>query len=190
VAAYDTTAGTGYIFGFASSGGVLTPLNGGVPLPAGTHPSAMASDPSGAFLYVTDLAQGNILAYSINSGSLTQLAGSPFPAGNQPSAIAVDVTGKFAVVANSQDATVATYSLSNGALQRVGTFATGLQPVAIGIDPALNEYVFTANFLGDNVSGFRLDINSGSLLNSQFSPFKSNAQPTAVAAIPHHSQTK
>jgi 6-phosphogluconolactonase (cycloisomerase 2 family) len=186
VAAYDNTAHTGYIFPFASSGGVLTPMNGGVPYPAGTHPSSMSSDPSGTNLYVTDLAQGNILGFAINSGNLTPLNGSPFPAGSQPSAIAVDATGKFAVVANSQDATVSTYSITSGSLVRISTYATGLQPVAIGIDPNLNQYVFTANFLGNNVSGFQLDSNDGTLLNSQFSPFKSNVQPTAVAAIPHH----
>ena len=59
-------------------------------------------------------------------------------------------------------------------------------PVAIGVDPNLNQYIFTANFLGNTVSGFQLDPNDGTLLNSQFSPFKSNVQPTAVAAIPHH----
>jgi DNA-binding beta-propeller fold protein YncE len=185
VAAYDNTARTGYIFGFASSSGVLTPLNGGTPFPAGTHPSAITTDSSGAYLYVADLAQGNILGFAINSGNLTPLSGSPFPAGGQPSSITVDATGKFAVVANSQDSTVSTYTINGGPLARIGTFATGLQPVAIGIDPNLNQYIFTANFLGNTVSGFQLDPNSGSLLNSQNSPFKSNAEPTAVAAIPH-----
>jgi 6-phosphogluconolactonase len=186
VAAYDTTAHTGYVFGFASSGGVLTPLNGGVPFPAGTHPSAITSDPSGTYLYVTDRAQGNILGFAINSGNLTPLSGSPYPSGGQPSAIAVDATGKFAVVANSQDSTVSTYAISGGPLTRAGTFATGLQPVAIGIDPSLNQYMYTANFLGNTVSGFELNPTTGALLNTQFSPFKSNAEPTAVAAIPHH----
>jgi 6-phosphogluconolactonase len=188
VAAYDSTTGVGYVFGFASAGGALTPLNGGVPVPAGIHPSAITSDPAGANLYVTDSASGNILGFSVNSGTLTPLSGSPFPAGGAPSSIAIDATGKFAVVANAQDANVTTYSIAGGALTRVGTFATGLQPVAIGIDPSMNQYIYTANFLGNTVSGFRLDTTSGSLLNTQFSPFTSNAQPTAVAAIPHNGQ--
>jgi 6-phosphogluconolactonase (cycloisomerase 2 family) len=104
-------------------------------------------------------------------------------------AIVVDATGKFAVSANAQDATLTTFSISNGALARIGTFPTGLQPVAVGIDPRMNQYIFTANFLGSTVSGFRLEPD-GSLLNSQFSPFTSNAQPTAVAAIPHNGATQ
>jgi 6-phosphogluconolactonase len=54
----------------------------------------------------------------------------------------------------------------------------------------LNQYVYTANFLGNNVSGFQLNQSTGSLLNSQFSPSASNANPTAVAAITHGSTKK
>jgi hypothetical protein len=57
----------------------------------------------------------------------------------------------------------------------------------VGIDPNMNHYIFTANFLGNNVSGFALQ-NSGSLLNTQYSPFTANANPTAVAAIPHNGE--
>jgi 6-phosphogluconolactonase len=190
VAAYDSTAGTGYIFPFSSSGGVLTPLNNGVPVPAGVHPSSIVSDPSSNYLYVTDSTSGNILGFSISSGVLTPLAGSPFAAGSQPSSIAIDSTGKFAVVANALDSTVTTYSISSGVLSRIASFATGLQPVAVGIDPSLNQYIYTANFLGNNVSGFELQSGSGTLLVSQNSPFPANAQPTAVAAIPHNGSKK
>ena len=76
VTAYDSSApsSVGYIFGFAvGAGGVLTPLNGGVPFSAGVHPSGVASDPSSAYLYVTDYASANVLGYAVSStsGSLT-----------------------------------------------------------------------------------------------------------------------
>ena len=190
VSAFDSTSGTGYIFAFAASSGVLSALNGGVPIPAGVHPSSMAIDPSGSYLYVTDRASGNVLGYTVGTGTLTPLNGSPFPAGNSPSAIAIDTTGKFAYVANSADANVTAYTIGGGALTSFATYAAGNQPVAIGIDPSLNQYVYTANFLGSNVSGFELSAKDGSLLNSQNSPFPSNAQPTAIAAIPHGSQKK
>jgi 6-phosphogluconolactonase len=190
VAAYDSTSNAGYIFGFASSSGSLTPVNGGVPMPAGAHPSAIASDPSGNFLYVTDFTSGTVLAFSIGAAGLTPVSGSPFPAGNNPSAIVVDGAGKFAYVVNAQDSTVTGYSISAGALTRIATYATGTQPVAIGIDPSLNQYLYTANYLGDTVSGFQISAGTGTLLNTQNSPFTSNAQPTAVAAIPHNGQKK
>jgi len=191
VAAYDTTANTGYVFGFSvGSGGVLTALNGGVPFAAGTHPSGIASDPSGAYVYVTDSTNGVVLGYKVSSGSLSALSGSPFRAGGQPSAMAIDSTGKYAYVTNAGDSTVTAYSVSSGVLSRLGSYATGSQPVAIGIDPSLNNFVYTANFLGNNVSGFQLNLSTGALLNTQEAPYNSNAQPTAIAAIPHGAKTK
>jgi DNA-binding beta-propeller fold protein YncE len=185
VAAYDTTANAGYVFAFTvGTGGVLTPVAGSPwATGAGTHPSAAATDPTGAYLYVTDAANGNVLAYTVASGA--RLSGSPFPAGNQPSAIVMDSTAGYAFVANAGDSTVTAYTTSNGALKSAGTFTTGLQPVAIGLDPSKNHFLYTANFLGNNVSGFELTNINGPLINTQNTPYASNAQPTAVAAIPH-----
>lgn len=188
VSAYDTTVTphVGYIFGFSvGTGGVLTALAGS-PFSAGVLPSAITSDAAGTYLYITDYTRGNVLGYSVASGQLTPLAGNPFPAGNAPAAIVVDPSFPFAYVANSTDSTVSAYSVNNGALTSVGTYATGLQPVAIGIDPSTNHFLYTANFLGNNVSGFQLSQTAGTLLNSQLSPYSSNNQPTAVAAIPHN----
>jgi 6-phosphogluconolactonase (cycloisomerase 2 family) len=102
----------------------------------------------------------------------------------------IDPGGKFAYVVNSLDSSVAAYSMSNGALTRLGSYSTGLQPVAIGIDPSTSHFLYTANYLGGNVSGFQLNSADGTLINTQDSPYNSNAQPTAIAAIPHGSQTK
>ncbi|MGA2350947.1 MAG: beta-propeller fold lactonase family protein [Terracidiphilus sp.] len=205
VTAYDTTAkpNAGYIFGFkVGTGGGLTPLNCGVPFAAGVHPSAIASatitNPGSVTtttVYVTDHTNGNVLGYTVNTaatsaGFLTSMAGSPFPTGNQPSAVAVDPTYPFAYVANSLDGTVSGYSIgSGGALTNIGTFTAGVQPVAIGIDPATSHFVFTANFLGNGATGtvsdFEMSTTSGTLINTQHSPYTSNALPTAVAAVPH-----
>src|ERR1700735_4328224 len=194
VTGYDSTASpnVGYVFGFAaSSGGALTPLNGGVPFLAGVHPSAVTSDSTNSFLYVTDQTSGNLMAYSVASGTLTPLAGSPFRTGNQPTAVVADPTFPFLYVANSGDSNVTAYSISNGALTSLGVYATGTDPVAIGIDPSTNHFLYTANYLGNGVngtvSGFSLDTTAGTLINSQNTPYISNAQPTAVAAIPHGS---
>jgi 6-phosphogluconolactonase len=214
--AYDATAKANYVFGFSvGSGGALTPLNGGAPLAGGpfavgtcasayfnapfvlgTCPSAIASDPTSSYIYATDTAHGRVFGYSVASGTglLTPLSGSPFPAGDQPSAIVVDPnpTYPYVYVANALDSTVTAYSMSNGSLTNLGTYASGLQPIAIGIDPSTNHFLFTANYLGENVSGtvsgFELSPTAGTLVNSQNSPYTSNAQPTAVVAISHGSQ--
>jgi 6-phosphogluconolactonase (cycloisomerase 2 family) len=213
VTAYDTTANANYIFGFLVTGGVLAALNGGAPLGGagtpfatgicpsaylnapfvvGTCPSAIASDLTNSYVYVTDTANGLVHGFSIASatGLLTPLSGSPFPAGAQPSAITVDPAYPYLYVANMLDSTVTAYSMSSGALTRLGSYPTGLQPVAIGIDPSTNHFLYTANFLGTTVngtvSGFLLSSTAGTLINSQNSPYTANAQPTAVAAIPHN----
>jgi 6-phosphogluconolactonase (cycloisomerase 2 family) len=193
VSAYDTTANAGYVFAFSiGSGGVLKPLNGGVPIAAGVHPSAIASDSTGAYLYITDSTNSDILGYAISSGSLTKLAGSPYPTGNQPSGIAIDSEYPYAYVANALDGNVTAYSISNGVLTRIGSYAAGIQPVAIGIDPSTNHFVFTANFLGNGANGTISDfemsttgITAGTLIDTQHTPYTANAQPTAVAAVPH-----
>lgn len=190
VSAYDANTNLGYIFGFAAANGTLSPLNGGVPVAAGVRPSGMTIDAAGTYLYVTDSGSDNVMVFSASANGLTPVAGSPFPAGNMPTSIAVDANSKFAYVANGQDSTITAYSVSNGTLTRIATIATGSQPVAIGIDPALNQYLYTANFLESTVSGFQINANDGTLLNSQFSPFRSNANPTAIAAIAHSAVAK
>jgi 6-phosphogluconolactonase (cycloisomerase 2 family) len=188
VTAYDSSVvpNAGYVFGFSvGSGGVLTPLSGS-PFAAGVKPSAIASDATSTYVYVTDFTSANVRGYAVNNGNLTPLAGSPFPAGNQPTAIVVDPSYPYAYVANSLDSNVTAYSISNGKLSRIGAYSTGLQPVAIGIDPSTEHFLFTLNFLDNTVSGFELSTTNGTLLDSQLSPFPSNDNPTAVAAIPHN----
>ena len=186
VAAFDATAGGGYVFSFGvNSDGTLSPINGGVPFSAGTHPSGIAATANGSIVYVTDSASNTVYAFAATSGVLSTISGSPFPTGNAPSAVAVDATGSHVFVANSLDSNLTVYSSSGGVLTSQGNYVTGTQPVAIGIDPSMNQYVYTANFLGNTVSGFQLNATTGGLLNSQYSPYGSNANPTAVAAIPH-----
>jgi len=194
VTAYDSsvTPSVGYVFAFAvGSGGALTAV-GGSPFAAGTQLSAIASDASSSYLYVTDKANADVLGFTIaSSGALAPLTtgaggGNSFAAGNEPVGIAVDPAYPYVYVVNSLDSNLTAYSMSNGTLTYVGTYTTGLQPVAIGIDPSTERFLFTANFLGNNVSGFELNKTNGTLLDSQYSPYGSNSQPTAVAAIPHN----
>jgi 6-phosphogluconolactonase len=211
VAAYDVNTNANYVFGFSvGSGGALSPLNGGAPLSTGsfvtgscptqfinapfvigTCQAAMASDSTSTYLYVTDAVKGKVHGYTISAtGLLTELSGSPFTTGNQPSAIVADPNYPYVYVTNAQDSTVTAFSTSSGALTSLGTYATGLQPVAMGIDPSTSHFLYTTNYLGSSingtVSGFELSPTDGTLVDSQKSPFTVNAQPTAIVAIPHN----
>jgi 6-phosphogluconolactonase len=190
--------------------GTLCPLNGGTPLTTGgfatgscptvfinapfilgTCPSAMASDSTSTYLYVTDPVKGQVHGYTIAAtGLLTELSSSPYTSGNQPSAIVVDPNYPYAYVANAQDSTVTAFSMSNGVLTSMGTYATGLQPVSMGIDPSTSHFLYTTNYLGSGVSGtvsgYELSPTDGTLVNSQKSPYTVDALPTAIVAIPHN----
>jgi 6-phosphogluconolactonase len=189
VTAYDSTVTPhlGYVFVFSvGANGVLTPVAGS-PFAAGAQPSAIASDPSGNYVYVTDYARNQVLGFSVSAaGALATLSGSPYPAGTAPAALAIDLAYNYAFVANSTDSSITVYSRNAGVLTRLGNYSVGTQPVAIGVDPSTQRYIFTANFLGNNVSGYQLQKADGSLLLSQGPPFPSNNQPPAVAAIPHN----
>ncbi len=191
VTAYDSTANTGYVFGFTiGAGGVLSAVSGS-PFSVGVRPSAISSDSTSSYIYVTDSASGNVRGFSVASGVLSPLSGSPYPAGNQPSAIAVDPKYPFVYVANALDGNVSAYSIgSSGALTGIGTYAAGIDPVAIGIDPGTYHFVFTVNFLSNGANGtvsdFEMNTTAGTLINTQHSPYTSNALPTAVAAVPHN----
>ncbi|MFZ0303338.1 MAG: beta-propeller fold lactonase family protein [Terracidiphilus sp.] len=189
VTAYDSTVSPhlGYLYGFSvGSGGALSSIPGS-PFAAGTQPTGVASDASSTYLYVTDSANADVLGFTIGSGGgLTAISGSPFAAGNQPSAVVVDPVYPYAYVTNALDGTVSAYSISSGVLTNLGTYTVGSDPVAIGIDPSTEHFLFTANFLGNSVNGFELSTTAGTLLDSQFSPYSASTNPTAVAAIPHN----
>ena len=82
-----------------------------------------------------------------------------------------------------------TFTSSGGTLTNIGTYPTGIQPVAIGIDPSTNHFLFTVNFLANGASGtisdFEINSADGVLVNAQRSPYTTSVLPTAVAAVPH-----
>jgi 6-phosphogluconolactonase (cycloisomerase 2 family) len=189
-----STANPGWVFGYSvGSGGALTPLTN--PFEAGIKPTAIATDPTNRFAYVTDYASNQLIGYAIlSSSTLSFLPSGPYRTGDEPTAITIDPRGKFIYVTNSLDSTVSPYEidLATGAPSvTVNSTATGgsnstdTEPVAITVDPALGRFVYTANYLGNSVSGFRLDSTSGSLSLTQSTPYPTGAKPTAVIGIPH-----
>lgn len=192
--ATSSNANPGWIFGFAvGSGGALTPTVGS-PYKAGIKPTAIAADPTSRFIYATDFASNQMIGYTIQSGSILNfLINGPFRTGNEPSAIAIDPRGKYIYVTNMLDSTVSAYTIDlatgtpSGSVNVTGNAAnnTDTQPVALAIDPALARFVYTANHLGDSVSGFRLNTDTGAMSPTQATPYPTGANPTAIASVPH-----
>jgi 6-phosphogluconolactonase (cycloisomerase 2 family) len=105
------------ISGFSLDGiGALSPLSGSpFPLPVSHY---IATDQTGAYLYVTSGA--NVVGYGIDSttGALTPLPGFPVAAGANAYSITVDPTNQFLYVTNDGAANVSGFTLdaSTGSL--------------------------------------------------------------------------
>jgi len=190
-----SNANPGWLFGFeVGSGGALTPVIGN-PYRAGVKPSALVGDPTSRFIYVTDYASNSLIGYTVlSNGSLSFLINGPFKTGAQPAAIAIDPRGRYLYVANSLDSSVSAYIIDlatgtpSAAVNVTGASinSTDTQPVSIIVEPALGRYVYTANQLGNSVSGFKLDPNSGSLTPAQATPYPTKApKPAAIVSVPH-----
>jgi 6-phosphogluconolactonase len=194
VSSYDPTAGLGYLYGFNSgSGGALTAVSGS-PFDAGVKPVGITSTPTSRFVYVTDFAQNELIAYSVlDGGVLHPLINGPFKTGNQPSAITIDPRGIYLYVTNELDNTVSAYEIAvqtgtpSAAVNTTGsaTNNTSTEPVAVLVDAAFGRFVYAANFLDNSVSGFQLNPSTGTLAPAQSTPFPSVGAPVALASVPH-----
>ncbi|HUX43418.1 MAG TPA: beta-propeller fold lactonase family protein [Terracidiphilus sp.] len=191
----SSNAHPGWVFGFAvGSGGALAATNGS-PYQAGVKPSALAADPTSRFVYVADYASNQLVGYGIQAGGvLSFLINGPFKTGNEPQSVTIDPRGKYMYVANALDSSVSGYVIDRAtgtpslAINSTGASnsATDTQPVSIAVDPALGRFVYTANVLGNSISGFRLDPNTGTLTPTQATPYPTNTQqPTVVVIVPH-----
>jgi len=170
--------------------GSLTPISGTVA--AGVSPSAIAIDPTGKYVYVTDKQQNEIFGYQIanvTTGALTPLVSSPYATGGYPVAITIEPRGKYVYVANYNSSTVSSYSLNlaNGSLgASAGSgFSTNTGPTCVTVEPALGIYLYTSNYLDGSISGGQLSPDTGVLTTVANSPFPSASQPICVASVPN-----
>jgi len=189
-----SNANPGWLYGYAvGSGGAMTAVSGS-PYQAGVKPSALATDPVSRFVYVTDFASNQLIGYTVLSTDALQfMINGPFRTGNEPTSIVIDPRGIFIYLSNSLDETVSAYSIAlptgtpSADVSVTGTAATttDTDPVSIIVDPALGRFVYTANYLGNSVSGFKLNPSDGTIEQTQATPYPTGANPRALIAIPH-----
>jgi 6-phosphogluconolactonase (cycloisomerase 2 family) len=166
--------------------------------PFSVRPPVYATvDPSGKFFYVS-VDSGSIL-FGINGYSIDGTTGAlgeavsynMYPLG-KPSATAFDPTGTFFYalddrpLAGGYDIAGYTVNNTNGQLSGLpppaSTFAAGPYPLAMSIDPS-GKFIYTPNFLGNNVSGYTIDAATGILTAVPGSPFAAGAAPISVAIV-------
>jgi 6-phosphogluconolactonase len=188
----------GVILGFVESptSGALTAIPGTIA--AGVAPSAIATDPTGKYVYVTDKQQNEVFGYQIDNATPNGIAGettaalnainnSPFATGGYPVAITIEPRGKYVYVANYNSSTVSSYSLNlgNGSLgASAGSgFTTNTGPTCVTVEPALGIYLYTSNYLDASVSGGQLSPDTGQLTGIANSPFPTVSQPTCLTSV-------
>ena len=139
---YATDSANNKIASFSiATGGGLTPVAGS-PFNAGTKPVAVALDSSASFLYAANQGSNNVSAFKVNSGALTEIAGSPYPViitgtvgSAQPTHLIVDVSNKFLYVANLGTGSISGFGIkaADGTLGLLtqSPFQQGVQPLWI-----------------------------------------------------------
>jgi 6-phosphogluconolactonase len=160
----------------------------------GISPNAVASDPTGKFLYVTDGGSNQMYGFQIQSNGSLVMMPAPFGTDNLPNAVAVDPRGIYVYVANYNANDVNAYSInpSNGNATPIAgsaTYAVGTGPLCLLIEPSEGRYIYTANFLANTVSGLALNPATGGISGVQNTPFSAAQQPTCTAAITHGHHT-
>jgi 6-phosphogluconolactonase (cycloisomerase 2 family) len=126
---YVSNSSDGSVAGYSLNltSGVLTALTGSpftAGFGAGAVTGAIAIDPTGRFMYVSDTQNSQLVALSINptTGALTAITGSPFTTDSAPFAVTVDPSGHFVYVGNTALGTISMFTADpeTGALTAVG----------------------------------------------------------------------
>jgi 6-phosphogluconolactonase len=198
-----SVANPGWIFGYGvGTSGALTgavvnnnaPGNPDVPWKAGVKPVALAADPTNRFVYVADFASNQMIGYTVQSGNILNfLLNGLTSSGSEPTSVVVDPRGRYVYVSNGLSNTVTAYSINLATGYLTATInttgsqvnSTDTDPVSIVVDAALGRYVYTANYLDNSISGFRLNPDTGALTPTQATPYPSGSKPAAVATVPH-----
>lgn len=176
---YVPNSDGGQVWGYSiNSDGSLTSLSGspftfqgGASGGTPNTPYAIAINPNGGYLYITDNSENTVTVYSYDpgSGALSEV-GNPYLVGKIPESVTVDPTGQFLYVANSGDGTVSGFTInaSTGALTPMSgsPFTTGggasSTPTAVAIEPS-GQYAYVANGDASTITVFSITPGSGIL---------------------------
>jgi 6-phosphogluconolactonase (cycloisomerase 2 family) len=190
------------IYGFAinSATGALTPVPGSPFITNAALPEQPLVDPTGKFLYVSNLdscgddCTGAVSAFKINTdGSLTEITGSPYDADYGTLGLAITPDGKFLYAMNGQNccstgADISAYQVDpvSGALSEING-----SPFNAGAIPSLAAIQANGAFLyvivggeGWAVEPFSINAATGALATTDsYFPLGNNPQGIDVDAI-------
>jgi 6-phosphogluconolactonase (cycloisomerase 2 family) len=175
----------------SSTGGLTGPV--GSPLALPTSPpfggiSQVATDPSGAFLYLLDYS--GVYAYSIDrdTGVLTAVAGSPFEAGSIPTSLAFDASGTHLYVAGYSGVvapvigTISSYSVnSSGGLVPLAKYTV---PGSLDTVVAAGNHLYVAGFYTNSITVFSVGATGELTQSLPGSPVATDNLPFSMVTDP------
>jgi 6-phosphogluconolactonase (cycloisomerase 2 family) len=188
---------------FSLSSGVLTPLpNSPFSLPSGGTPQAIAIDPTGSYVYLTEAAEATtgdntdgLFGFTASADGLLipMQLGFSFPVGQAPTGMIADAAGQFLYVANNGSNEIWVYSIASGnapgQLTKVGAIRAAY-PNQLGIVSGPSALSFTPSQLyvtnatgSGTITQFTIDPASGNLSNLS-APVAAGVNPQAITTDP------
>jgi 6-phosphogluconolactonase len=180
VSAYsiDQTIGT-------TTSGSLTPT--GELIATGSGPMAIAIDPTDTYMYVANVNDNTVSAYTLSSGTATEISGSPYAVGHEPSALKTNPTGTYLYVSNFTDGTVSALAIdtTTGQLSAVSgqPYAAAVGALSIAID-AQGQFLYSANDTAASISAYTITSTTGQLAAAPGSPLATGSGPQSVVVDP------
>ena len=185
--ANTTGATSGVVMGYVrNANGSLTSIGS---YTAGVNPSAIISDPTGRFVYVTDKTSNQVIGYEIMAnGALLPLVGSPYATGLRPVAMTIDPRGKYLYTVNYNSGNVSGFTIKHadgslGSVVGTSAFTTATGPTCVVVDPSVGDYLYTSNYLDGSISGAKLTPEDGTLKSLANSPFPAGTNTNCVTAV-------
>ena len=173
------------------STGTLTQIGTTGPLAQCAHGHNITLTANNNFVYVACEDSGMVYSFSRNTstGQLTLVPGTPTAVVGVAFAVAVDPGNRFLFVGNNNSVDV--FSIGgNGALTAIqggpnngNSFPTGNAAHSLTVDPT-GQFVYTANLSSSDISGFRLDPNTGVLTALAGSPYPTGGGPNYITVHP------
>lgn len=179
-------------FGFSPSSTSKTPWGSSVSIPlktANTADTAVAVDPTSAYLYVTEAdISGNNGVGSLRLIKISALTTdlSDYPTGVAPSAVLADLSGLYVYVTNGTDGTISGFSFSstNQALTSLGTaFPTEKSPVALVEDSSKNYVIDIGSGANPNLWLYSFDGTSLGTLDVSSTKSTASVNPSDANGI-------
>ena len=168
-----------------TTSGTLTAT--GDPIATGSGPMAIAIDPSNTYMYVANVNDNTVSAYSLSAGTATQIIGSPYTVGREPSSLKTNSAGTFLYVTNFTDGTVSALAIdrTTGQLSVVSgqPYGAGKGALSVALD-STGQFLYSANDTGATISAYTIASTTGQLTATTSSPLATGSQPQALAADP------